>query len=204
MIYKNSDRKILKSIIKNRRDVRGNRFLSKPIKKSILKDILLHSTYAPSVGFSQPWEFKIIKKKRIKRKVYKVFKKENQKATKIFDKRYKKLKLEGIKESPINIAIYLSNIPSPTLGATSQKEMLEYSVVCAIQNLWLIARSYNIGIGWVSILDRAKIDKILKVKDKKLIAYLCMGYVDKFYKKPELEKIKWEKRKRLDSLVSYI
>ena len=36
----------------------------------------------------------------------------------------------------------------------------EYSVVCAILNMWLTARALNIGMGWVSILKPKKINKI--------------------------------------------
>ena len=34
-----------------------------------------------------------------------------------------------------------------------------YSTVCAIQNLWLAARSEGVGVGWVSILDPAELLK---------------------------------------------
>lgn len=203
MYFSKKDRKILKNIIKSRRDVRGNRFLDTKIDKKILYDILQNATLAPSVGFSQPWKFVIIDKKKTKNKIFKVFQKANKKASKLFTKKYNSLKLEGIKEAPINIAVYCKKQTKNILGATTQPNMLEYSVVCAIQNLWLMARAYNIGVGWVSILNQKKVNKILD-QDDKLIAYLCIGYVDKFYKKPELELNKWAKRKKLKNVVSKI
>ena len=39
----------------------------------------------------------------------------------------------------------------------------EYSVVCAILNMWLTARALNIGMGWVSILKPKKINKIFNI-----------------------------------------
>jgi len=80
-----------------------------------------------------------------------------------------------------------------------------YSVVCAIQNMWLMARSLNIGIGWVSILNPQKVDKILDVSaNYKLIGYLCVGYTKQFYDIPELKKIKWEKEKLFDEVVQWV
>nr|WP_305070037.1 5,6-dimethylbenzimidazole synthase [Flavobacterium covae] len=120
-------------------------------------------------------------------------------------KEYIKLKLEGIIEAPINIAVFYKPSDKPVLGQTSMSKMGLYSVVCAVQNMWLTARSLNIGMGWVSILNEKKVKTILNVpKENKLVAYLCLGYVDKFYTQPELELIKWEKRKEKDSVVRII
>jgi len=44
----------------SRRDVRSH-FISKPIKNEILSKILNAAHHAPSVGFSQPWNFILIK-----------------------------------------------------------------------------------------------------------------------------------------------
>ena len=83
-------------------------------------------------------------------------------------------------------------------------KMGEYSVVCAIQNMWLMARALNIGIGWVSILDENKLLQTINAsKNMKLIAYLCIGYVDKFYKEPELKILNWDKEKSLQESLNY-
>jgi len=82
--------------------------------------------------------------------------------------------------------------------------MGEYSVVCAVQNMWLMARALNIGIGWVSILDETKVLKTLDAKaNTRLIAYLCVGYVDKFYKESELKTLGWDKEKQLDECIVF-
>lgn len=78
----------------------------------------------------------------------------------------------------------------------------EYSVVCAIHNMWLTARALNIGIGWVSIIKPKKIRKALKVsKEYKLIGYLCIGYTNNFLDEPELKKLGWEKEKNLKNCI---
>ena len=205
MTYRSSDAKLLNSIIKHRRDVRGNRFLDKKISKKKIKKILKAGLHAPSVGYSQPWKFVIIKSKRKRKKIYKNFKKEFKKSKKYFkNPLYAKLKLEGILESPLNIAVFYKKQNKKILGQTSQEKMGEYSVVCAVQNMWLMARSLNIGIGWVSILNPKKVKKIVGVsKEYKLVAYLCVGYTDEFLDEPELKKLKWEKKKGLKKVVEW-
>ncbi len=193
----------LRKIILARRDVRGNSFINEKIDDDILDEILSAANCAPSVGFSQPWKFVIIKDNKKREEIYQEFLKENKKAKEIFkDKKlYSKLKLEGIKESYINLAVLYEKPKTSILGQTSQRKMGEYSVVCAIQNLWLMARAYGIGVGWVSILKPKNVKKILGIKKEyKLIAYLTIGYVDKFLDEPELLKLNWEKKKSLNEI----
>jgi 5,6-dimethylbenzimidazole synthase len=206
MRFNKKESKTLKNIIVSRRDIRGNNFLSKKIKPKKIKKILNAGLNAPSVGFSQPWRFVVIEDKNIKKKIYKNFKKSYKKSKKYFKKRklYNSLKLEGILETPVNIAVFYKKSSKKILGQTSQKQMGEYSTVCAIQNMWLMARSLNIGIGWVSILDHDKINKILNKRDRyKLVGYLCVGYTKKFLNKPELQILKWEKRKKEKTIIEY-
>lgn len=205
--FDKNEREVLKRIIAARRDIRGNHFLKKEISKEIINELLLSANSAPSVGFSQPWQFVIIKSDDTRELIYKEFEKQNEKAKEIFasNELYTKLKLEGIRESYLNIAVLYQKPKSPILGQTVQKKMGEYSVVCAIQNLWLSARSYGIGVGWVSIVSPKKVKEILNIsKEQKLVAYLCVGYVDNFLDKPELETIGWEAKKGLNEIVRWL
>jgi 5,6-dimethylbenzimidazole synthase len=68
--------------------------------------------------------------------------------------------------------------------------------------MWLCARSLNIGMGWVSILDPNTVKQLLNApEDRELIAYLCLGKVDKFYDKPELETLKWQDKKSPQQVI---
>ena len=200
------DQKLLE-IMQSRRDVRGHDFLDKQISKEDIEMILKAGVSAPSVGYSQPWKFVLVKDNDIKDEIYENFVIENEKAKKIFasSELYKNLKLEGIKEAPLNIAVLYEQPQEDILGMTSMKKMGEYSVVCAVQNMWLMARVLNIGLGWVSILDEQKLLKSIKApKYHRLIAYLCLGYVDKFKTQPELKTLKWKKEKKLDELYTVV
>jgi 5,6-dimethylbenzimidazole synthase len=196
---------LLSEILSARRDVRGNRFLPNKLKQRDIDQIFAAALAAPSVGFSQPWEFVTIYSAVTKEQIADSFFIENEKAKALFKagkfevgklEQYQQLKLEGIIESPLNIAVFYNPKKGPVLGQTSMPDMGRYSVVCAIQNMWLKARSLNIGMGWVSILDPLKVKAILNApEDRELVAYLCLGEVDKFYDKPELETLKWQERK---------
>ena len=204
MKFKKKDLETLTNIIASRRDVRGNNFINKKISKNKLDIILQSALNAPSVGYSQPWQFIVVDEEK-KDLVYKHFTKSFEKSKKkFFDKPlYNSLKLEGIKESNINIAVYYKKSTHNILGQTYMKRTGEYSVVCAILNMWLTARALNIGMGWVSILKPKKINKIFNVdkNEYKFIAYLCFGYTKEFYNEPELKKLKWNKKKKLKDCI---
>jgi len=206
MNFTTNDTQKLFQIMQNRRDVRGNHFIDKKIDNKDLELILKAGLTAPSVGYSQPWKFIVIQEKKIKNKLFKNFTIQNIKAQKIFKTKplYNTLKLEGIKEAPINIAVLYNKPTKDILGMTTMKKMGEYSVVCAIQNMWLMARTLNIGIGWVSILDEIDVlETIDAPKNTQLIAYLCVGYVDKFLEEPELKNLGWENEKSLKDCVIF-
>ena len=195
----------LKKILQSRRDVRGNRFLSTPIPEEQLQKIFAAASWAPSVGLSQPWEFILVNEPLRRQEIVANFKQQNELALKQFDEKqklYHQLKLEGILESPVNIAIFYRPSAKPVLGQTSMEETGRYSVVCAIQNMWLMARALNIGLGWVSILDPKAVKKTLNApKNVEFIAYLCLGYVNEFLDSPELETLGWEERKPVEQVV---
>jgi 5,6-dimethylbenzimidazole synthase len=74
-------------------------------------------------------------------------------------------------------------------------EMLRYSCVLAIHNLWLAARLRGIGLGWVSIVDPPLVQAMLYVPAHwSLIALLCIGYPADTSDTPELERHGWQPR----------
>ena len=118
--------------------------------------------------------------------------------------KYISLRLEGIMESSINICVtYDPTRFGPfVLGRTSIEETGVYSVCSAIQNLWLVARVEGIGVGWVSILANEDLHQILGIpKHIRPIAYLCLGYVEKFSSKPDLEVLGWISRLGLSDVI---
>lgn len=206
-----SEKEGLYKAVFSRRDIRSH-FIDKKIPDDVLVRILNAAHHAPSVGFSQPWDFILIKKKETKLKVKNSFNHERERSISLLDNdldrqdKYIKLKLEGILESDINICVtYNPERFGPfILGRTSIPETGEYSVCCAIQNLWLAARAEGIGVGWVSILSIEDLRKILGIPNHvKPIAFLCLGYVNKFEDRPDLERLGWLRRTILSKVIHF-
>ena len=120
--------------------------------------------------------------------------------------KYLSFKLEGILESPVNLCVTYdpSKFGPFVIGRSSIPEAGLYSVCCAIQNLWLAARTEGIGLGWVSILSNDTLKEVLELPEHVVpIAYLCLGYVDEFAEKPDLEKAGWLPRLDLKDVVFF-
>ena len=207
--FSSLERNAVYRAIFERRDVRKD-FLPDPIPQATLHRILQASHHAGSVGFMQPWDFVIIQNQKTKRTVKQLFLHANKDASTRYrgDKAglYRRLKLEGIQEAPVNLCVTCTRQRGGphVLGRATVPETDLYSTCCAIQNLWLAARSEGIGIGWVSILDYEALKRVLGIpRPVKVIAYLCMGYVRDFSTQPDLEKAGWRKRLPLEQLVHY-
>lgn len=193
--------------IATRRDVRSQ-FEPDAIPDEVLRRLLTAAHLAPSVGFMQPWNFVVIRSGDVKAKVQAAFDTANAEAREMFPERdralYSSLKLEGISQAPVNLLITCdrSRGGKVVLGRTHNRDMDLYSTVCAVQNLWLMARAEGIGVGWVSIFDDETIKEIVGLpEDVVPVAYLCLGYVKELYDSPELEAKGWRSRLSLDDLI---
>jgi 5,6-dimethylbenzimidazole synthase len=193
--------------IYGRRDIRSQ-FVGDPISEELLARILQAAHHAPSVGFMQPWNFIVIRDEGVRKAVHDAFCKANEEAAEMFseEKRaaYCSFKLEGILESPVNICITCdrSRFGPVVVGRTHCREMDLYSAVCAVQNLWLAARAEGLGVGWVSIINKSDLKRILGLPDHIVpVAYLCIGRVTHFPCRPELEAAGWLPRMKLQELV---
>ena len=193
----------------SRRDVRSH-FTPEPIDDKTLSRILNAAHHAPSVGFSQPWNFILIKDIETRSKVKESFDNERKRSATLIEdpkrSKYLSLRLEGILASAVNVCVtYDPTKFGPfVIGRSSIPETGIYSVCCAIQNLWLAARTEGIGLGWVSILSNDDLKKILEIPEHIVpIAYLCLGHVSKFAEKPDLETAGWLPRLDLKDVVFY-
>ena len=207
--FTDEEKKGLYKAIYSRRDVRSH-FTSRSIKDDILSRILNAAHHAPSVGFSQPWNFILIKNIITKKKIKDSFEEEKNRSSKLVEEpkrsKYISFKLEGILESPINLCVTYdpSKFGPFVIGRSSIPEAGLYSVCCAIQNLWLAARTEGVGLGWVSILSNDTLKEVLELPEHVVpIAYLCLGYVDEFAQKPDLETAGWLPRLDLKDVVYF-
>ncbi|WP_373089612.1 5,6-dimethylbenzimidazole synthase [Sneathiella sp.] len=202
-----AERDAVYKAIHTRRDVR-DQFLTDPLPDAVVMRLLEAAHHAPSVGFMQPWNFILIRDPAQRELIWRAFAAANDEATRMFSgarqSTYRSLKLEGIRKAPLNICVTCDRERGGkvVLGRTHNANMDVYSTVCAIQNLWLASRAEGVGLGWVSIFRDADLRTLLGIPDRiEIVGYLCLGYVDDLYTRPELEVKGWNKRLPLEDLV---
>jgi 5,6-dimethylbenzimidazole synthase len=205
--FSQEERDALYRVIRARRDVRH--FRPDPVPPPVLARILEAAHLAPSVGFMQPWNFILITSEEVRGQVRRSFEERNRAElakvpTAERAELYRGLKLEGILEAPLNLAVTCDRRRDApfVLGRGPLPDADLFSTCLAVQNLWLAARAESVGVGWVSILDMEGTASLLGVPEGvRLVAYLCVGYPAEFRARPMLEEVGWKARLRLDGLV---
>ena len=189
----------LNELMKWRRDVRH--FKPNPVDPDLLRTCLDAFQRAPSVGLSEPWRIVGVNSPQARQKSLANYKAANTDALAGYDsdraKLYASLKLSGMIDAPVQLAIFCEeDTPKGNgLGAQTMPEMRRYSVVSAIMSFWLVTRAYGLGLGWVSILDPVQLRTDLDLPDNwSLVAYLCVGWPKEETETPELETVGWEMR----------
>ena len=199
-------RERLRDLFVWRRDVR--RFRTDPLPAGTLERLIDIACLAPSVGLSQPWRFIVVDDPARRADVRDAFKACNADALKSYAgeraTKYAGLKLAGLEEAPCQFAVFADRA-TPVghgLGRRTMPEMAEYSAVTAIAMMWLAARAEDIGMGWVSILDPARMNAILDVPEGwRFIGYFCLGYPQIESDRPELESAGWEQRRGAEACI---
>jgi 5,6-dimethylbenzimidazole synthase len=201
------DRDAVYRAIHTRRDVRDE-FLPDPLPDDLVLRLLDAAHHAPSVGFMQPWNFVLVRERALREQVHAAFEQAAAAEAELMPPErqglYRSLKLQGILKAPLNICVTCDRSRQGTtgLGRTQQPEADLLSTACAVQNLWLAARAEGIGVGWVSILRDEDLRRILDIPQRiTIVAYLCVGRVERAYARPELEVKQWANRLPLERLV---
>ncbi len=187
------------ALLRWRRDVRH--FKTDAVDPSLLDDLLRQAMLAPSVGFCQPWRWVKVNDAGRRAAIVENFTAANLAAGARYEgekaEQYWRLKLAGLVEAPVHLAVFADLDPAEGggLGRQTMPETSRWSVVMAIHGLWLAAQAVGLGLGWVSILDASAVQTTLDVPgDWTLIAYLCMGWPAEPSDLPLLEREGWQER----------
>ena len=196
----------LRDLLTWRRDVR--RFRTDALPTETVERLIELACLAPSVGLSQPWRFVVVDDPARRCAVRAEFAACNADALAGYAEdahhRYAELKLAGLDDAPAQLAVFADRATAQGsgLGRRTMPEMIEYSAVAAVHTLWLAARAEGVGVGWVSILEPARINAILGVSAAwRLIAYLCLGYPAGDDDVPALERAGWEQRRAVADFI---
>lgn len=194
------------ALLKWRRDVR--RFRRDAVPEPLVERLLDLAQLSPSVGNSQPWRWMRFDSASSRAAVLDNFKSCNADALAALSGSradlYARLKLEGLETAPVQFAVFCDRTTAQGhgLGCQTMPEMLDHSVASMLTVLWLAARTVGLGMGWVSILDPARLTRDLDVpKNWTLIAYLCLGWPVEEHVDPELERAGWQSREAVSRKV---
>ncbi|MEZ0089775.1 nicotinate-nucleotide--dimethylbenzimidazole phosphoribosyltransferase [Streptacidiphilus sp. EB129] len=205
--YDDEMRDAVHRVMRERRDIR-NGFRPDPIPHEVLIRVLEAAHTAPSVGYSQPWDFVVIRSAKTRARMHELAERQRdayaESLPKGRAKQFKELKIEAILETPVNIVVTADRTRGGrhTLGRHTQPQMAPYSAALAVENLWLAARAEGLGVGWVSFFDeREMVTELGLPEHLDVVAYLCVGYVNEFPAEPELAQAGWAKKRPLSWVV---
>jgi nicotinate-nucleotide--dimethylbenzimidazole phosphoribosyltransferase len=190
-------------VIEERRDVRRG-FRPDPIPPDVLERVLTAAHRAPSVGFSQPWDFIVISDPERRARIKELAERSREDFASSLPgaraRAFDRLKTEAILQTPVNIVVTCDPTRGGrhTLGRHAQPQTAAYSSVLAVANLWLAARAEGLGVGWVSFFSEPELARELGLPAHlEIVAYLCVGYVTGFGPEPELALAGWARRRPL-------
>jgi 5,6-dimethylbenzimidazole synthase len=200
------ERRAVYRVISERRDMR--RFVpGGVVDEDVLARLLQAAHAAPSVGLMQPWRFIRITDDSLRRRIYALVDDERPLTAAALGERAEEflaLKVEGILEcAELFVVALCDNREKHVFGRRTLPQMDLASVSCAIQNLWLAARSEGVGLGWVSLFDPQRLAALLAMPAAaEPVAILCLGPVPEFPDRPALELDGWAFARPLSEFVS--
>ncbi|WP_208825448.1 nicotinate-nucleotide--dimethylbenzimidazole phosphoribosyltransferase [Pseudonocardia alni] len=197
-------------VLHSRRDVRTG-FRPDPVDDEVLTRVLQAAHAAPSVGFSQPWDFVLVRDAGVRERVHALVSAQRDRYAASLPaaraEALRAIRVEAIRETPLNVVVTADATRGGrhTLGRHERPEMGPYSAALAVQNLWLAARAEGLGVGWVSFFGDDGLTELGALlglpAHVEVVAYLCVGHVEAFPDRPELEQHGWARRRPLDWAV---
>ncbi|HZU65395.1 MAG TPA: 5,6-dimethylbenzimidazole synthase, partial [Novosphingobium sp.] len=201
MSFTAQDARVLEEVLRWRRDVRH--FRTTPIDEAVIEAIHAAMELAPSVGNARPWRVVRVESAGARAAVRASFEACTADAADTYtgERRaaYLRLKLAGLDAAPLQLAVFTLADPAEGhgLGRHTLPQTLDQSTAMAIHTLWLAARVRDIGMGMVSILDGAAVERICAVPPSwRFSAYLCLGYPEQEDDTPLLHRLGWQANTR--------
>ncbi len=145
--------------IKERRSIRT--FKNEDISAETVEKLIEAARWAPSAGNVQPWEFIIVRKPEIKRKLAEAA-----------------LNQSFIEEAPVVIVVCADEIRSSQgYGVRGKTLYCIQDTAAAIQNIHLAAYAFGLGTCWVGAFREERAREILKIPNGvRPVAIIPVGY----------------------------
>ena len=145
--------------IKGRRSIRA--FKNQGVPAEIVEELIDAARWAPSAGNIQPWEFIIVRKPRIKRRLVETA-----------------LGQMFIEEAPVVIVVCADEERSSQgYGVRGKTLYCIQDTAAAMQNIHLTAYSLGLGTCWVGAFREEETRRILKIpRGMRPVAIIPVGY----------------------------
>nr|WP_276534681.1 5,6-dimethylbenzimidazole synthase [Cutibacterium modestum] len=196
----------LDAAIDSRRDIR--RYRHDDIPEELVNTVLWAGHRAPSVGHSQPWRFIVVRDADIRDRAAVMADRERLRQADLLTAdrkaRLLDLQLEGIREAPVGVVVACDRRApaSGVLGRNTFTDADMWSCACAVENMWLTARVYGLGMGWVTLFQPEELAELLYLPDGvETLGWLCLGWPDERPPAPGLERRGWSRRLPLDNVT---
>lgn len=149
--------------IKGRRSVRT--FKSENVSEKTVEKLIDAARWAPSAGNIQPWEFIIVRRPEIKKRL----------AEAAFNQSF-------IEEAPVVIVVCADeNRSSEGYGQRGETLYCIQDTAAAIQNVHLAAYSVGLGTCWVGAFKEEEASELLKIpRGVRPVALIPVGYPSRF------------------------
>lgn len=202
--FTDSERAAVYRAIHERRDMRH--FAGGTVSDEVLLRLLRAAHHAPSVGFMQPWRFIRVRERALREGIHTLVEQERVLTAQALGEReedFMQLKVQGVLDAAELLVVALPpGREAHVFGRRTMPEMDLASAACAIQNLWLAARTEGLGMGWVSIYDPQALAQLLEMPAGSYpLAVLCLGPVQAYYAEPMLQQEKWAARAPLQDML---
>ncbi len=204
--FDGDSRRALYAVLEARRDIR--RFRPDPVPDETLERVLGAAHAAPSVGHSQPWRFLVVRDPATRDRAALLADREHLRQAAALDETSAAamldLQLDGVREAPVGVVVCCDR-RTPAAGVLGRATYVDadlWSCACAIQNLWLAARSEGLGVGWVTLFRPDDLAGLLGIPDGvETLGWLCVGWPDERPPTPGLVRAGWSARQPLADVV---
>lgn len=163
---------VLNQVIRTRRSIFPASYLPEDIPKATIEEILSNANYAPTHKLTQPWYFRVFRKKGLERLASELGRlyREGTPADRFLPSKYEATRNKVLQSSCV-IAIVMKTHPEKL----PEWEELA-SVACAVQNMWLTAAALQVGAYWSTPGFLSGLHPFLELgPDEKCVGLFYMG-----------------------------
>ncbi len=173
-------------LIKDRRTIFPEQFSPKKVDNTIVLNVLENAQWAPTHGYTEPWQFKVFTGQALKSLsefLPNLYKKLNKGSD------FKQAKFNKLKNRPLMSSVIIA----VCMQRDRKEKILEIeeieAVACAVQNMYLTCTAHGVGGFWATpkVIYSSEMNKFLGLKDQdKCLGLFYLGYPN----------INWPKGKR--------